>query len=274
MLNRLCSSISSKSNLIAASATHHSTQLPCTCLIVPIDMSSGHSAIEPRDIEPRDIEPRDIDLRDIDLRDIDLRDIERQSFSSNRPISVEPTEPSRIKKAQPPRFQWTNPDVLVGFPQTAHFLAADPDKSTVIFKRFDKVSTRNLLNLEGRVAALEAVQERLDREDNTKNWKNIHIAAVAQSWEDFALLGTEMGLRSSSMKIPHGVYERWNQSREKRLKAEEKDAQKKRGGPVRPAIQELRLRLVGRLQEDQLRPKDFRTHTAKMGCGVSYPRCC
>lgn len=65
---------------------------------------------------------------------------------------------------------------------------------------------RNLLNLEGRIAALETVQENLDREDYTGFGDNKYIVAAAQSWEDFAVLGTAMGARENSMKIPREVY--------------------------------------------------------------------
>ncbi|CAF9908903.1 hypothetical protein IMSHALPRED_007533 [Imshaugia aleurites] len=134
-------------------------------------------------------------------------------------------QPSQPLPSQTPPSPWTNPEILSGFPQTAQFLAADPDKSAVIFRRFDKVSIRNLLHLEGRVAALESIQKNLDREDNDQYWENDHIAAAAQSWEDFAVLGTEMGLRSDSMKIPYGAYEMWNQTREKRLAVQRSIAQ-------------------------------------------------
>lgn len=117
--------------------------------------------------------------------------------------------------------QRTNSGLLRGFPDTAHFLAADPDKSTVIFRRFDKVSIRNLLNLEGRVAALEAYQEELDREDYRQD--EVDVAEVAQSWEDFALIGT-FGGRENSMKIPLGAYQKWEQERDKRKKGLEKES--------------------------------------------------
>lgn len=142
-------------------------------------------------------------------------------------ITTFPGKPSKPIPLRPPSSPWTNPEILSGFPQTAQFLAADPDKSAVIFRRFDRVSIRNLLNLEGRVAALESIQKNLDREDNDQHWQNDHIAAAAQSWEDFAVLGTEMGHRptADSMKIPYGAYEMWNQTREKRLAVQRSIAQ-------------------------------------------------
>lgn len=57
------------------------------------------------------------------------------------------------------------PHVLPGFPETAKFIIRDEDKSTSIFRRFDAASTRNLLYLQGRVAALVVQQEEFDAED-------------------------------------------------------------------------------------------------------------
>lgn len=162
---------------------------------------------------------------------IDMSSGQTLSQLESGPDSIELAEisgdaqPSQPLPSQTPPSPWTNPEILSGFPQTAQFLAADPDKSAVIFRRFDKVSIRNLLHLEGRVAALESIQKNLDREDNDQYWENDHIAAAAQSWEDFAVLGTEMGLRSDSMKIPYGAYEMWNQTREKRLAVQRSIAQ-------------------------------------------------
>lgn len=156
---------------------------------------------------------------------------------------------SELEKGIELQSQWTNPKLLSGFPQTAHFLAADPDKSAVIFRRFDKVSIRNLLNLEGRVAALEAFQEDLDREDYNQDEED--IAEVAQSWEDFALIGTAFGLRENSMKIPPQVYQKWSNKRDKlkkklkekrddelkkKLKEERDDELKQPGQPIGPDV--------------------------------------
>ena len=85
------------------------------------------------------------------------------------------------------------------------------------------MSIRNLLYLEGRVAALEAFQEDLDRDDYLYNQDEDDIPEVAQSWESFALIGTDCGRRETSMHIPLKVYEKWSNKREKlRKKLKEK----------------------------------------------------
>ncbi|KAL4780702.1 hypothetical protein BJX76DRAFT_350775 [Aspergillus varians] len=52
-----------------------------------------------------------------------------------------------------------------GFPSLADFIASDHDSSTAIFKRFDRLSARNLLYLQSELAELEALQDEYDRED-------------------------------------------------------------------------------------------------------------
>ncbi|KAL4943117.1 hypothetical protein BDV06DRAFT_190707, partial [Aspergillus oleicola] len=52
-----------------------------------------------------------------------------------------------------------------GFPSLADFIASDHDHSTFIFKRFNRLSARNLLYLQSELAELEALQDEYDRED-------------------------------------------------------------------------------------------------------------
>lgn len=52
-----------------------------------------------------------------------------------------------------------------GFPRVADKIASDPDKTTTIYRRFDKLSARNLLFLESEIAELEALQNKYDADD-------------------------------------------------------------------------------------------------------------
>ena len=62
----------------------------------------------------------------------------------------------------------TSRDVVVqvryskGFASLAAFIAADPGKSTTIYRRFDRLSARNLLHLQSELIELEAQQDALD----------------------------------------------------------------------------------------------------------------
>ncbi|OBT43770.1 hypothetical protein VE00_06271 [Pseudogymnoascus sp. WSF 3629] len=55
---------------------------------------------------------------------------------------------------------------LHGFPRVAEKLASDPDKTTTIFRRFDRLSARSLILQEAELAELEAELDRLDQEDD------------------------------------------------------------------------------------------------------------
>lgn len=54
---------------------------------------------------------------------------------------------------------------LKGYPSLAAFIASDKDKSTAIYRRFDRLSARNLLRFQSELAELEAQQDALDEED-------------------------------------------------------------------------------------------------------------
>lgn len=107
--------------------------------------------------------------------------------------------------------------LLNGFPRTARFLAADPDKSLIILRRFDEVAIRDLLFLEGRVAALEGAQKQLDNENFEKYKDNTAVTLAAQSWEHFALMGSSDSDRS---EIPESVLNLWCANRAKLMQRE------------------------------------------------------
>ena len=54
---------------------------------------------------------------------------------------------------------------IKGYPSLANFIASDHDKSTAIYRRFDRLSARNLLYLQSELVRLEARQTRYDAED-------------------------------------------------------------------------------------------------------------
>ncbi|KAF1949990.1 hypothetical protein CC80DRAFT_497020 [Byssothecium circinans] len=55
---------------------------------------------------------------------------------------------------------------IKGYPSLAEFIASDYDHSTFVFKRFGRLSARNLLYLQSELAELEALQDEYDREDS------------------------------------------------------------------------------------------------------------
>jgi hypothetical protein len=54
---------------------------------------------------------------------------------------------------------------LTGYPSLAAFIASDKDKSTLIYRRFDRLSARNLLHLQSELIELQARQDAFDEED-------------------------------------------------------------------------------------------------------------
>jgi len=58
------------------------------------------------------------------------------------------------------------PKAINGFPRLAAKIASDPDKTTTIYRRFDRLSARNLLFLEAEIAELEALQDQYDDADS------------------------------------------------------------------------------------------------------------
>lgn len=94
-----------------------------------------------------------------------------------------------------------------GFPDTAEFLATDSDMSSLVFRRFHTVAIRNLLFLEGRLAALESHQQLLDGmepADSTAPRSNT-------SWEEFARLAINgSDDKGCSLGIPDSALREWD----------------------------------------------------------------
>ena len=78
-------------------------------------------------------------------------------------------------------------DYVKGYPSLAAFIASDCDKSTAIYRRFDRLSARNLLYLQSELLELEARQDALDAEDSrgliedkesSRNWQSLQRKAA------------------------------------------------------------------------------------------------
>jgi hypothetical protein len=75
-----------------------------------------------------------------------------------------------------------------GYPSLAAFIASDKDKSTAIYRRFDRLSARNLLHLQSEVAELEARQDAFDDKDFRANPDE---KGVSSNWAAFSAKATE-----------------------------------------------------------------------------------
>jgi hypothetical protein len=75
------------------------------------------------------------------------------------------------------------PKPINGFPRVAAKITADPDKTTTIYRRFDRLSARNLLFLEAELAELEALQDQYDAEDT--NSADFTTISCHSDWRKF-----------------------------------------------------------------------------------------
>ena len=71
-----------------------------------------------------------------------------------------------------------------GYPAVAAFIASDKDSSTAIYRKYERLSARNLLNLENEVAQLQSEQDQQDAEDQRRaQLGDIEAAECLERWE-------------------------------------------------------------------------------------------
>ncbi len=78
----------------------------------------------------------------------------------------------------------------MGFPQLADIVAQDTDKELYIFRSFNTMSTRILLQLQSELASLEKEQQRLD-EEATKIQYDRRLQMMLTSWRSLEDLDSE-----------------------------------------------------------------------------------
>ena len=72
-----------------------------------------------------------------------------------------------------------------GYPALARWIASDQDYEGFVFRRFDRLSARNLLNLQSRLLALEKAIDELDsesrqqRDTGLRRWETVVEGASA-----------------------------------------------------------------------------------------------
>ncbi|KAJ9608350.1 hypothetical protein H2200_007338 [Cladophialophora chaetospira] len=81
---------------------------------------------------------------------------------------------------------------LSGFGSLAYFISSDKDRSTAVYRSFDKLAARDLLYYEAELLELEALQDQYDREDAAKASKAdslssewLQIRLNARDWSSF-----------------------------------------------------------------------------------------
>ena len=81
------------------------------------------------------------------------------------------------------------PIPIQGFPRVADKIAQDPDNTSTIFRRFDRLSARNLLFLEAQLAELEARQNKSDEQDLIA--ASLTTIECHSDWRKFEAYATE-----------------------------------------------------------------------------------
>jgi len=109
-------------------------------------------------------------------------------FHGAGPPSAHPTDDTGAQtfdeQNYDPAKPWTR--YPIGYPRFAAFMSNDEDKSTTIFRRFERLSARNLLYLESELTELEAKQDQLDAESR----RNEDLELSMQSWDLLCLQAT------------------------------------------------------------------------------------
>ena len=77
-----------------------------------------------------------------------------------------------------------------GYPSLAAFIASDRDKSTAIYRRFDRLSARNLLYMQSELVELEARQDAFDAEDSRGT---LEAKDSARNWQALNKKASETG---------------------------------------------------------------------------------
>lgn len=68
-----------------------------------------------------------------------------------------------------------------GYPSLAEWISRDPDYETFIFRRFDRLAARNLLNLQSELVGIEAKLDRLDEDARVRRDPGLRYW---ETWED------------------------------------------------------------------------------------------
>lgn len=86
-----------------------------------------------------------------------------------------------------------------GFIAVTSKIASDADKSTTIYRRFDKLSIRNLLFYQAELAELEDLQGRYDEEDEKANDESSR--ECQRDWETFVHCARDEGREKKKMDL-------------------------------------------------------------------------
>ncbi|EON62136.1 hypothetical protein W97_01355 [Coniosporium apollinis CBS 100218] len=74
---------------------------------------------------------------------------------------------------------------LDGYPSLSRFIASDPDRTALVFKRFDRLAVRSLLYLQSELEDLQVQQDEYDRIDANDQSDDLSSKQCARNWQEF-----------------------------------------------------------------------------------------
>ncbi|KAI8939335.1 hypothetical protein NX059_003126 [Plenodomus lindquistii] len=80
-----------------------------------------------------------------------------------------------------------------GYPALAHWMAQDPDNETLIFRKFDDLSTRNLLYMQAELFALQ--RSIIEIETQMANCNDVMLIESARRWETLIVNANANGVQ-------------------------------------------------------------------------------
>jgi hypothetical protein len=78
-----------------------------------------------------------------------------------------------------------------GYPALAAWMERDPDGETLVFRKFGRLSSRNLLRLQCNLIELEADIHKLDEEARSKFATDMAAGEASRRWETFMELAAD-----------------------------------------------------------------------------------
>jgi hypothetical protein len=115
-----------------------------------------------------------------------------------------PTVETRRVKITQPNVQQPEAENVIGYASLASFIASDKDGTTVVYRRFKRLSARSILYLQSELAELEARQVTYDEEDLEGSMDD---AACARDWNAFKKLSVNDDRQKHKMKLVRQIRE-------------------------------------------------------------------
>ena len=99
-----------------------------------------------------------------------------------------------------------------GYPAVAAWMIRDPDNESFIYRKFDKLSARNLLNLQSEMIDLEAKLEKFD--DECRNSNDQVLKQSNRKWETFVKNAAEREEEMKRMELTKEIRGKLREYRE------------------------------------------------------------